>query len=209
MKILLADDHAFVRKGLYTIIEEAYPKASIEEVTNGTDVLKNVIKHKYDIIISDITMPDMNGIEVLHSLKEQGIKTPVIILSVHTAEIYAIRCFKEGAYAYLNKDSTPKTLVEAINHILTTNQKYITPEVAILLADIVGNENSGPLHDKLSNREFEILKLIVVGKAGTEIAEMLHLSTGSVSTFRNRILTKLNLETNADLIKYAMENDIN
>ena len=209
MKILLADDHAFVRKGLYAILEEAYPHAHIDEVTNGTDVIKNVFKQKYDIIISDITMPDMNGIEVLHNLKDQGIKTPVIILSVHNAGIYAIRCFKEGAYAYLNKDSTPTTLVEAINHIIKSNQKFITPEVAILLADIVGNENSGPLHDKLSNREFEILKLIVVGKHGTEIAELLHLSTGSVSTFRNRILAKLNLETNADLIKYAIENDIN
>ncbi len=208
MKILLADDHAFVRKGLYAILFEAYPNAHIEEVTNGVDLLKKAYMHPFDIIISDITMPDKNGIEVLHDLKENKINVPVIILSVHPLEVYALRCIKEGAYAYLNKETTPKLLVEAINHILSTKQKYITPELAMLLAGAFEVDAKQDKHGKLSNRELEIFKLLANGKSGTEIAEALHLSPGTVSTYKQRIFEKMQFENNSDMVRYAVENKL-
>ena len=208
MKILLADDHTVVRRGLSSILTEAYPHAQIEEVGNGVDLIKRVMKEKWDIIISDISMPEKTGLEVLKELKEREVKTPVIILSVHVPELYALRCIKAGASCYLTKETAPELLVAAVNHILMTGKKFITPEIAILLAGIFENNSSGTAHEKLSNREFEVFKLLATGKSGTEIAESIQISVGTVSTYRTRILEKMGMHTNADIVRYAIEHNL-
>ena len=208
MKILLADDHTIVRRGLSSILSEAYPHAVIEEVSNGVDLIKKTIKQHWDIIISDISMPGKTGLEVLKELKEQGSKIPVIILSVHMPELYALRCIKAGAFAYLTKESAPELLVTAVNHILSTNKKFITPDIAILLAGIFENNTEGTAHEKLSNREFEVFKQLAAGKSGVEIAETLQISVGTVSTYRTRILEKMSMQTNADIVRYAIEHNL-
>ena len=208
MKILLADDHAFLRKGLRAILSEAYPYAIMKEVSNGVDLIKMSMKEHWDIIVSDISMPGKSGVEVLKEIKENGSTVPFIILSVHLPELFAVRCFKEGAAAYLTKESAPELLVTAINHVLSTNTKFITPNVAILLASVYENNMEGAAYENLSKREFEVFKLLAAGKSGTEIAEIFQISIGSVSTYRKRLLEKMNLQTNADIVKYAIEHNL-
>ena len=205
MRILLADDHTVIRKGLICSLSQAYPQAIIEEVSNGIDLLQSSINQHWDIIISDISMPGKTGLEVLNELKEKGSRIPVIILSVHSPELYALKCIKSGAFGYLTKESAPDLLVTAINHILSTNKKYITQEIAILLAGILENDSTGPIHEKLSKRELEVFKQIAIGNAGKKIAETLAISVGTVSTYRTRILEKMGMNTNADITRYAFE----
>ena len=130
MNILLADDHTIIKRGLSSILSEAYPHAVIEEVSNGIDLINKAIKQNWDIIISDISMPGKTGLEALKELKELGFHIPVIILSVHIPELYAHRCIKEGAFAYLTKESAPELLVLTVNQKLYTNKNLITPYIA-------------------------------------------------------------------------------
>ena len=203
MKILIADDHSVVRKGLVLILREQYPHAQIDEVSDGSDLLKNIIKEEYAVIISDITMPGRSGVEILKEVKEIAPSTPVLLLSVHTAEEYAIRSFKAGASGYLNKNSAPNELIKAVETILR-GKKYITPEIAELLADSYEDNSQKLPHEKLSNREFEVMKLIAQGKGISEIANELSLSANTINTFRSRVLQKMNMHTTTELIKYAI-----
>ena len=205
MKILLADDHYIVRKGLCTILSESYPHAVIEEADNGVDLIEKALKQPWDIIISDITMPGKTGLEALNDLKEKGSKIPVIILSVHSPELYSLKCIKAGASAYLTKESAPEMLVTAINHILSTNKKFITPDIAILLAGVYENNATGFNLEKLSNREMEVFMFLAKGKSGVEISDILAISMGTVSTYRTRILEKMSMNNNADIVRYAIE----
>jgi DNA-binding NarL/FixJ family response regulator len=206
MKILIADDHSVVRRGLTMIIKDAYPFATVTEVADGTDLLKEVDKNDWNIIISDISMPGRSGIEMIKEIKDLAPKIPILILSVHAAEQYAVRTIKAGASGYLNKESAPEELVKAIDQILS-GRKYITAEVAEMLADSL-NTNSEKPHTQLSDREFEVLKQIASGKTVSEIAEVLFLSPNTISTYRSRILEKMNMHSNAELTHYAISNKL-
>lgn len=207
MKILLADDHSVVRRGLMSILNDAYPHAEVDEVDNGLDLIKKVITQNWTIIVSDITMPGKTGLEVLHELKNIAPKTPVIILSVHTPELYAARCIKAGASSYLSKETAPEQLVTAIEYILKTGRRYITPDVAEIMANDLANKDELP-HNSLSNREFEVMKLLAQGKNITEISEMLTLGTTTVSTYRARIFEKMGFNNMADVVKYCLQHQL-
>lgn len=207
MNILIGDDHSVVRKGLRAILRDAFPNAFVDEATDGVDIIKKAIEKEWDIIISDISMPHKSGLEVLKEIKYVSNRTPVLILSVHSPDQYAVRCLKAGAAGYLTKESAPEELVKVVKHILS-GRKYISPEVAELLVDHHSIETEGNLHDTLSDREFEVLKLIASGKTISEIADHLLLSINTISTYRGRILDKMKMRTNAELTKYAVTNNL-
>lgn len=207
MKILIGDDHSVVRRGLRMIILEEYPNAFVKEATDGAEVLKMLNEEPWDIIISDISMPGQSGMEIIKLIKEQAPKVPILMLSVHAAEQYAVRALKAGASGYLTKESAPEELVKAIKQVMS-GRRYITPDIADLLVDDqCCGVNEYP-HKQLSNREFEVMKMIAVGKKVSEIAEKLSLSINTISTYRSRILEKMNFASNADLIKYALANNL-
>jgi two-component system, NarL family, invasion response regulator UvrY len=202
--ILVADDHSVVRKGLKQILLEAFPFAEIVEVADAEELFKMVLKHKWDVVISDISMPGRSGLEVLQQIKLDQPKLPVLILSVHSEEQYALRVLKAGASGYLNKDSAPEELVKAVNQLML-GKKYISASVAEKLASSLDQDTSKPLHELLSDREFEVLKLLAGGKSVSEIAEQFSLNVSTISTYRARVMEKMNLKTNADLTLYAIE----
>lgn len=207
IKILIADDHAVVRKGLKQILVEAFPSAHIEEVGDAEALIKKIIKSEWDVVISDLTMPGRSGLEALQQIKEYYPKLPVLILSMHAEEHYAIRVLKAGASGYLNKDSASDELVNAVNRVLS-GRKYITPSIAEKLAATLDHDNDRPSHEQLSDREFEVLKSLAAGKSVSEIAHSLSLSVTTVSTYRARILVKMNMKANAELTLYAVENKL-
>jgi DNA-binding NarL/FixJ family response regulator len=208
MNILIGDDHSVVRKGLRTILADAFPEAVIEEACDGLELLNKSLQQNWSIIISDISMPGRTGIEVLKEVREVKPKQPILILSVHSPEQYAVRTLKAGASGYLTKESAPEELVKAVQHILG-GRKYITPEVAELLVDVHGSgDSSKKPHEILSDREFEVLKLIASGKTVSQVAEILSLSIHTISTYRSRILEKMHMSTNAELTKYAVTSEL-
>ncbi len=206
-KILIADDHSVVRKGLKQILLEAFPSASVAEVGDAEDLLKKVMAQEWDVVISDISMPGRSGLEVLQQIRQNHPRLPVLILSVHPEDQYAIRVLKAGASGYLNKDSAPEELVKAVNRVLL-GKKYITPTIAEKLATALDQDADRNPHEYLSDREFEVLKLLAAGKSVSDIAEQLSLSVTTVSTYRARIMNKMNMKTNADLTLYAIEHKL-
>ena len=207
IKIIIADDHTVVRKGLKQILLEEFPSALIEEVSDAEELLKKVMKAEWDVVISDLSMPGRSGLESLQQIKQHYPRLPVLILSVHSEEHYAIRVLKAGASGYLSKDTASDELVKAVNRVLL-GKKYITASIAEKLASTLDHDSEKSSHEHLSDREFEVLKLIATGKSVSEIATMLSLSVTTVSTYRARILTKMNMKTNADLTLYAIENKL-
>jgi len=207
VRIIIADDHTVVRKGLKQILLEEFPSALIEEVSDAEELLKKVMKSEWDVVISDLSMPGRSGLESLQQIKQYYPRLPVLILSVHSEEHYAIRVLKAGASGYLSKDTASDELVKAVNRVLL-GKKYITASIAEKLASTLDQDNEKPSHEHLSDREFEVLKLIASGKSVSDIAAMLSLSVTTVSTYRARILTKMNMKTNADLTLYAIQNKL-
>ncbi|HEY6977703.1 MAG TPA: response regulator transcription factor [Chitinophagaceae bacterium] len=207
IKILIADDHTVVRRGLKQILLEEFPSAFIEEVADAEELIKKVMKNEWDVIISDLSMPGRSGLESLQQIKQYHPKLPVLILSVYPEDQYAIRVLKAGASGYLNKDLAPEELVKAVNCVLA-GKKYITASIAEKLASALDLDSEKALHEFLSDREFEVLKLLAAGKSVSDIAEQLSLSVTTVSTYRARIMTKMNLRTNADLTLYAIEHKL-
>lgn len=206
-RILIADDHTVVRRGLKQILLEAFPSAAIEEVADAEDLLKKVMLEEWDVVISDISMPGRSGLDVLQQIRQNHPKLPVLILSIHPEDQYAIRVLRAGASGYLNKDSAPEELVKAVNWILL-GKKYITSSIAEKLATSLDQDTDKSPHEYLSDREFEVLKLLSAGKAVSDIAEQLSLSVTTVSTYRARIMAKMNLKTNADLTLYSIEHKL-
>jgi two-component system invasion response regulator UvrY len=204
MRILLADDHNVVRRGFKMILADVYPNAEIIEVTNTAELIAEVLSSKWDIIISDISMPGRSGAEVIKELKQIAPQTPILVLSTHPPEQYALRTIRAGASCYLTKESAPEELIKAIEWLLT-GKKYLTTEVSEILAESIGYEYEEELHKKLTNREFEVLKLIISGKTLSEIAVLLSISKAAISANRSRILKKLQIQTNAELFKYVLE----
>jgi two-component system invasion response regulator UvrY len=207
IRILIADDHSIVRRGLKQILLEEFPDAFICEVNNGNELMHEARSQEWNIIISDLSMPGRNGLETLKQLKVEFPKLPVLILSMHPEDQYAIRSLKAGAAGYLTKDSASDELVNAIRKILD-GRRYITASIAEKLAENLEVDSGKELYENLSDREFDVLKLIASGKTISEIALELSLSTTTVSTYRARILVKMSLRTNAELTYYAIENKL-
>jgi two-component system invasion response regulator UvrY len=206
-RFLIADDHTVVRRGLKQILTEAFPSALIEEVSDAEDLLKKVMKESWDVVISDISMPGRSGLEVLQQIRLDHPKLPVLILSVYPEDQYAIRVLKAGASGYLTKDSAPEELVKAINQLLL-GKKYITSTIAEKLAGALEQDSEKKPHEYLSDREFEVMKQLAAGRSVSEIADKISLSVTTISTYRARIMTKMNLKTNADLTLYAIEHKL-
>ena len=207
MKILIADDHTLIREGLKKILLESLPFATIHDVGDSADLFKRAIKETWDIIISDISMPGYSGIEILKQIKTHAPNTPVLMLSMYPPEQYAVRAIKAGASGYLTKESAPYELVTAVQQILR-GRKYITNRVAEVLAGSLENDGTKLPHENLSDREFEVLRMIVEGKSISEIWECLSLNVNTISTYRSRIMDKMNIRNNADLVKYAIEHKL-
>ena len=204
MRILIADDHAIVRRGLRDILLEEFPFAEIEEVGDSEDLIKKISKNEWSVVLTDLSMPGRSGFEALLQIKQSHPTLPVLILSVHSEDQYAVRALKAGAAGYLNKDMAPDELVIAV-HRVVSGKKYITPSIAEKLVSAFDSSSDKSLHEQLSNREFEVFKLIASGKSVSDIADTFHLSVTTISTYRARILLKMNMKTNADLTKYAIE----
>jgi hypothetical protein len=207
IRILIADDHSVVRKGLKQILLEGFPGAEIDEVADTDSMIKKVMTAEWDVVISDLSMPGRSGLEGLQQIRQINSKLPVLILSIYPEEQYAIRLLKAGASGYLNKDMAPEELVNAVQRVLL-GKKYITPAIAEKLASVLEQSSEREPHEILSDREFSVLKMLAVGKSVSEIAETLYLSVTTVSTYRARILTKMGLKTNADLTLYALEHKL-
>jgi DNA-binding NarL/FixJ family response regulator len=204
-RIILADDHSFVRLGLVQILTDEYPTVEIKQVSDGESLVKEVTLNNWDLVISDLDMPGRNGLEALQQIKLIRPDLPVLILSIYTEDLYAVRVLKAGASGYMNKNAAPEELITAVQRILT-GRKYITPEIAEKL--LIQTEINKNLHEVLSNREFEIFKMLALGKTTTQIADELFLALTTVSTHRHRIMEKLGLHTNSDLTRYAIANQI-
>ncbi len=208
MRILLADDHTIVRDGVMHILHEAFPNAEIVGVSDTVELIKLVNKQKWDVVISDITMPPGDsGLEAVKQIKDISPSTPVIIMSMHTAEQYAVRAFKAGARGFLSKDAASLELVKAVNQVLS-GKKYLSEDVSIILADSFSINDHANSIENLSNRELEVFKLLASGKSVADIAKELFLSVNTVSTFRARILEKMDFHNNLELIKYAVDNKL-
>lgn len=202
-QIILADDHSFIRLGLIQILKDEYPSVEITEVSDGEALVRAVTLQECDLVISDLDMPGRSGLEALQQIKLIKPDLPVLILSIYSEDLYAVRVLKAGASGYLNKNAAPDELINAIKRI-SLGRKYITSEIAEKLLE---QEDREP-HELLSNREFEIFKLLAFGKTITQIAESLSLALTTVSTHRSKILEKLNLTSNAALTRYAIAHHI-
>ena len=203
INILLIDDHEIVRDGLKRIINTSPQMKVVEEAPNGNIAMQHLSSSTFDIIILDISMPGENGIEVLKKIKSYNSKIPVLMLSMHDEEQYAIRSFRAGASGYLTKDIASSKLVQAIR-IINDGRKYISPEVAEILASSLDKNIDRPLHEFLSDREYEIMIEIASGYSITNIANRLNLSDKTISTYRARLLKKMNMKNNAELTHYAI-----
>ena len=207
IRILIADDHAIVRKGINQILSEGFPDAEIDEVANAEAMISKIMESEWDVIISDLSMPGRSGLEAIPQIKQINPKLPVLIMSIHSEDHYAIRVLKAGGSGYLSKDLAPDELVTAVKRVLT-GKKYITANVAEKLASMVDKDEDKPLHQMLSDREFTVLQLLGSGKSLSEIAESMILSINTVSTYRSRILVKMNLKNNTDITLYCIENKL-
>lgn len=205
IKILIADDHAVVRKGLKQILAETTDIVAADEAINGQEVLEKIRKNDYDIVMLDISMPGRNGLDILKQVKNEKPEMSVLILSMHPEEQYAVRALKAGASGYLTKDSAPDELILAIRKI-SQGRKYITSSLAERLAFYLEVDSEKPLHEALSDREYEVMRMIASGKTVREIAEELFLSIKTISTYRSRILEKMGMKNNTELVRYALKN---
>jgi two-component system, NarL family, invasion response regulator UvrY len=207
MNILIVDDHAVVRKGLKQIIAEEYKDANIAEAADTESLIAEVIKSDWDIIICDINMPGRSGLEGLRQIKEINPEIPVLIMSMNSEDQYALRVLKAGAAGYLNKDTVHEDIIPAIAAV-RMGRNFITPSIAEKLAVSLQSDKEKAPHQYLSNREFDVMKMLAGGNTITEIAAKLFLNSTTVSTYRTRIFEKTGMKTNADLTRYAIEHKI-
>ena len=205
IKILIADDHPIVRKGLREIIEETPGMKVIDEASNGQEVLEKVSRKNFDVVLLDISMPGRSGLDILRDIKRQKPKLVVLVLSMHPEEQYAVQALKEGASGYLTKKSAPDELLTALRKV-SSGGKYVSSSLAEKLAYALEKNGEKPLHETLSVREYEVMCLIASGKTVTEIARELFLSSKTISTYRARILEKMRMKNNAQLVRYAIKN---
>lgn len=207
IRVLIADDHVVVREGLKHIISKASDMTVSAEAVNGQEVIDRVREQTFDVVVLDINMPGRGGFEILKELKRDYTRLPVLVLSVHPEEQVGVRVLKAGAAGYLNKESTPKELVNAIRKVYTGG-KFITPSLAEKLAYGLELDSKALAHESLSDREYQVFLMLAAGKAANEIAEELALSVKTVRTYRQRILEKLTMKNDVELSHYAIEHKL-
>ena len=207
IKIIIADDHAIVREGLKQIVAEEKDMLVCGEAEDAVSLMKLLNKEQWSIVVLDINMPGKSGLEALKDIKQFYPELPVLILSMFSEDQYGLRAIKAGASGYLKKVSAPTELVVAIRKIVS-GRKYINSSLAEKLAESLGNEKINFLHDKLSDREYQIMCNIALGKSAEEIAEELSLSINTIYTYRNRILEKMSMKSNVELTQYAIQNKL-
>jgi two-component system invasion response regulator UvrY len=203
IKILIADDHPIVRQGFRQIIQDEKDMEVLCEAANSEEVLVKLKEQNIDVLLLDIAMPGKSGLELLIDLKSQYPNLPILVLSALPEEAYARRVIKMGALGYFHKESAPDLLVPAIRKAIS-GQNYISSKLADILVSDLSGKDKGSIHEQLSEREFEVLRLIGSGKSVGEIAEVLHLAVTTISTYRARILEKLKLKNNAEIIQYCI-----
>jgi DNA-binding NarL/FixJ family response regulator len=207
MRILITEDHAVVREGLKLILADHFKKAVFGEARNATEALARVWNEKWDVVVLDITMPGRSGLEVLKEIKRSRPKLPVLILSMHPEDQFAVRLLKAGAAGYLTKESAGDELVGAIKKVVGGG-RYISPTLAERMASYLTIDLQKAPHERLSDREFLILRMIASGKPVSQIAKELSLSVSTVSTYRARILEKMDMKNNAELTHYALQKEL-
>lgn len=206
-RILIADDHQIVRAGLKTLLSEYNDLTVAGEAGSGTETIKLVRESDWDIVLLDISMPDMNGVDTLKQIKRSKPDLPVLILSMHPEDRYAINLLRAGASGYVCKEGAPDQLITAIRTVMQ-GRRYVSPALGEQLAAGLSGEGDKPLHTELSEREFQVFCKLAAGQAVSEIANELFLSVKTVSTYRSRILEKMGMKTNADLTYYAIKNGL-
>jgi DNA-binding NarL/FixJ family response regulator len=208
IKVVIADDHPFIREGIKKVVNGEMGMEIVGEAENGDELLAILKEKTPNILVLDITMPGESGLELLKKLNNLYPNLPVLVLSIHSEERFAIRALKAGAYGYLTKSSISDELIKAIRKITKENRRYITPEVAEQLASQVDMSKEAALHEELSDREFEVLRMIASGKEVNKIAEELSLSPQTIHTYRMRIKEKMNITSNVEMTRYAIENNL-
>lgn len=207
LRIFIADDHPIVRQGLKQMITETQDMVVANEASNGQELLNKIKEGDYDVVVLDITMPGRDGVDVLRELKNERPRLPVLMLSIHPEEQYALRALKAGASGYLTKESAPDELVAAIRKV-SRGGKYVSPALAEKLAFELETGRDQAPHEALSNREYQVMCMIASGKTVMEIAQELSLSEKTISTYRTRILEKMIMKNNAQLTHYAIKNQL-
>jgi two-component system, NarL family, invasion response regulator UvrY len=207
IRVLIADDHAVVRQGVKQIISTTKDIEVAAEAANGQEVLDRIWKENFDVIVLDIKMPGRDGVDVLKQIKAWKPKLPVLVLSMHPEEQYAVRVLKAGASGYVTKETDPEEMLRAIR-VAAQGRKYVTPALAEQLANGISLDSDRPPHEALSDREYQVMCMIARGKTATEIAEELALSVKTVSSYRTRLLAKLHLKNNAELTHYVLTRNL-
>lgn len=209
VRLIVVDDHAIVRRGIVQVLSEHPDVQVVAEAADYAGLRAELKKHgEPDVLVMDVGLPGKNGIEILKSLREEHPKLKVLMVSMYPEDQYAVRAFRAGAFGYLNKASAPEKLLEALSQVIA-GRKYVTPEIAqALIENLNAPENESAPHEKLSDREFQTLKLIASGKRLSDIAEELALSPKTVSVYRARILEKMGMSNNAELTHYAIKNGL-
>ena len=205
--VLIADDHAIVRQGLRLILSETDDLVVAGEAEDGADAMLLARQQHWDVFLLDVTMPNRDGIDTLKQLKKEFPRAPVLILSMHPEEQFAVRALKAGASGYLNKQSAPEQLVTAIRQV-AIGKKYVSAAVAQQLANAISDDSDKPPHERITDREYQVLSLIASGKTLTQVAETLNLGVATVSTYRARLLEKMGLRSTAELIRYGLEHGL-
>jgi two-component system invasion response regulator UvrY len=203
IKVLITDDHPVVRRGIRQILEDDETIVLIHEAGSGKELIDRMKEQKYDVILLDISLPGRNGIDMISQIKKEQQSAAILILSIHSEETYAIIALKSGASGYLTKTSAPDELIYAI-HKVSRGERYISPSMAEKLAESLISDSDRPLKESLSSRELEVLNLLASGLTIVQIAARLSLSPKTISTYRERMLLKLKLNTTADLIRYSI-----
>ncbi|MBF0429619.1 MAG: response regulator transcription factor [Magnetococcales bacterium] len=207
IKVFITDDHPLMCAGIQAILEEEGDLSVVGESSDGKETLQRLRKEDVDVLVLDLQLPNIDGFEVLQRLKELRPELPILILTSCAEESMAYRCLRAGASGYLVKDMVPEELVKAVRAV-KNGRRYLSSEMAAKMAYRIGEPCAIPVHETLTNREFQVFKLLVAGTAGTEIAQALRLSPSTVSTYRMRILEKLKMPNIASLIRYAVENNL-
>lgn len=207
IRVLIADDHAIIRHGLKQILSDTEDLILAGEADGGVSAMQQLRNIECDVVLMDVSMPDRNGIDTLKLIKKEFPRLPVLILSMHPEEQYAIRALRAGAAGYLSKQAAPDQLVTALRQV-ASGKKYVSPEVAVELANAIGEDLDRPPHEKLSDREYQTLCMIASGKTLTQIAEQLNLSVKTVSVYRARLLEKMHLRNNAELTHYGLKHGL-
>ena len=207
IRILVADDHAVVRQGMIQILADVKDMLVKDEAQNGVETLDKVLKYEYDVVLLDISMPGRSGLEVLEDIKAQRPKLAVLILSMHPEEQYAVRALRAGALGYLTKASAPQELIGAIRKV-AGGGKYVTASLAEKLAEELDIDTQKLPHERLSNREHQVMMMLAGGKTVSDVADELCLSVKTISTYRTRVLAKMGMKKNAELTLYAVHNKL-